>query len=120
MEEEERARDPITFKKGKANPNIKTLFHGSGPIGIRGIKCSGFDSRYFKPTGMYGRGAYFADNPCQSHGYTQADPDNNNCRQMFIVKVALGKQEVLTAAANNKLGPSPGYHSILGKAGKNN
>lgn len=37
---------------------------------------------------------------------------------MFLVMVALGRQEHLTAAANNKLGPKPGYHSILGTAGK--
>jgi hypothetical protein len=36
---------------------------------------------------------------------------------MLIVNVALGKQEVLKVAANNKLGPSVGYHSILGQAG---
>jgi hypothetical protein len=36
---------------------------------------------------------------------------------MFIVQVALGKQEVLNVAENNKLGPSKGYHSILGRAG---
>jgi hypothetical protein len=36
---------------------------------------------------------------------------------MFIVRVALGKQEVLNVASNNKLGPSKGYHSILGIAG---
>ena len=36
---------------------------------------------------------------------------------MFIVKVALGKQEPLIAAANNKLGPGKGFHSILGTAG---
>ena len=36
---------------------------------------------------------------------------------MFIVKVALGKQEVLNASDNNKLGPGIGYHSILGLAG---
>ena len=39
---------------------------------------------------------------------------------MFVVKVALGKQEVLKVAANNKLGPSKGHHSILGQAGGHN
>ena len=37
-----------------------------------------------------------------------------------MVKVALGKQEVLKNSANNKLGPSKGYHSILGQAGGHN
>jgi hypothetical protein len=39
---------------------------------------------------------------------------------MFIVNAALGKQEVLKNADNNKLGPSIGYHTILGQAGKHN
>ena len=61
---------------------------------------------------MYGKGAYFADVPSKSHDYTR-DP----VRYMFLVNVALGKQEVLNAADNNKLGPGPAYHSILGVAG---
>ena len=36
---------------------------------------------------------------------------------MFIVNVALGRQEELKSAANNKLGPEKGYHSIYGIAG---
>ncbi len=36
---------------------------------------------------------------------------------MFVVEVALGNQEVLKQAENNKLGPKPGFHSILGQAG---
>ena len=39
---------------------------------------------------------------------------------MFLVNVALGKQEVLNAAANDKSGPMAGYHSILGQAGAHN
>ncbi len=95
--------------------NCKILFHGSGELGIDGIKAFGFDARYFKPNGYYGRGAYFADVPSKSHQY--AGPDSNGLRRMFIVKVALGKQEELTVANNNKLGPGIGYHSILGLAG---
>ena len=37
---------------------------------------------------------------------------------MFVCSLALGKQEVLKVAANNKQGPSKGFHSILGQAGK--
>ena len=62
---------------------------------------------------MYGRGAYFAEDPAKSHGYTGSGPD----RHMFIVNVALGNQQRMPAAANNKTGPSKGYHSILGVAG---
>jgi hypothetical protein len=64
---------------------------------------------------MYGKGAYFADDPNKSDGYTDATR-----RYMFLVNVALGKQEVLKNSDNNKSGPKPGYHSILGQAGKHN
>jgi hypothetical protein len=37
---------------------------------------------------------------------------------MFIVNVALGNQENMAVTSNNKTGPSKGYHSILGTAGK--
>lgn len=46
------------------------LFHGSKTLGIKGIKEFGFDSRCFKSTGYYGRGAYFADDPEQSNQFT--------------------------------------------------
>lgn len=72
------------------NSNSKLLFHGSKSLGIKGIKESGFDSRFFNPTGFYGRGAYFADDPELSNRFT--DKNENGLRQMFIVKVALGKQ----------------------------
>lgn len=61
---------------------------------------------------MYGRGAYFAEDPAKSHDYTGA-PN----RKMFIVNVALGKQENLTAPNNAKTGPGVGYHSIYGTGG---
>ena len=78
---------------------------------MKGIIESGFDSRYFRAGGQYRRGAYIADDPTHSHSYTGSDVTE---RYMLIVKVALGKQEHLNAPANNKNGPQPGYHSILG------
>ena len=43
---------------------------------------------------------------------TRNSPDGN--RYMFIVKVALGKQEEIKKEENKKLGPSKGFHSIYG------
>ena len=97
--------------------NEKFLFHGSKEAGIFGIYDGGFDSRYFAKDGYYGRGAYFADESSKSHDYTEQCPKFNNLRCMFLCKVALGKQEHCKQSANGKLGPSPGYHSILGTAG---
>ncbi len=93
------------------------MFHGSKEAGITGIYEGGFDSRYFAKDGYYGRGAYFADDSSKSHQYVEKCPKYNNLNCMFLCKVALGKQEHCKQAANGKLGPSPGYHSILGTAG---
>jgi hypothetical protein len=38
---------------------------------------------------------------------------------MFIVRVALGKQEELRTEGKNKLGPAKGFHSIVGLARPN-
>lgn len=88
LECEKKRADPKSMQR--VDSNAKLLFHGSIEAGIEGIKKNGFDGRYFKPTGYYGRGAYFADVPSKSHQY--AGPDSNGLRRMFIVKVALGKQ----------------------------
>ena len=90
------------------------MFHGTkSKEGADGIKESGFDSRFYVTNCYYGRGAYFAEDPMKSHGYTGSGP----LRYMFVVNVALGKQEELKQAANNKTGPKHGYHSIYGIAG---
>lgn len=62
---------------------------------------------------MYGRGAYFAEDPVKSNEYTGSGPD----RHMFIVNVALGNQQRMQSTDNNKTGPKKGCHSILGVAG---
>lgn len=47
------------------------LFHGTRDVnGMKGIKKYGFDSRFYASGCMYGRGAYFADNPEKSNDYT--------------------------------------------------
>jgi hypothetical protein len=106
----------IREEAGNQDVNQKLLYHGTGEEGAKGIMNNGFDSRYFSLKNNYGRGVYLADDPAKSHDYTS--PDANKCRYMFIARVALGTQEVLQQAQNNKMGPSKGFHSILGQAGK--
>jgi hypothetical protein len=48
----------------------------------------------------------------RSHEFTSPDSEGN--RYMFIVKVALGNQEVINLECKEKLGPSKGFHSIYG------
>ena len=80
--------------------------------GAQGILKSGFDIRYSGKNGKYfGIGTYFADDPKLSNSYTS--PDAKNYRYMFVCWVALGLQERMTKSDDKKIGPAPGYHSIL-------
>ncbi|CAF1174161.1 unnamed protein product [Adineta ricciae] len=96
------------------NPNEQELFHGAKSLGAKGITEDGYDDRYFSKDGLYGHGAYFADNPQKSHGYTDANP-NDGTRVMFYNKVLLGESKVLTATDKTLVSAPLGFHSIIGK-----
>lgn len=55
----------------QTGPNDRLLYHGTRANAVESIKKFGFDSRYFRPTGLYGRGAYFADTPRKADEYTE-------------------------------------------------
>lgn len=99
------------------NVNDRLLYHGTDEAAAQSIKKYGFDSRYYNNHGNYGRGVYFADDPAKSHTYTKVNP--NGERFMFIVRVALGQQEVLSATNVNRTGPNKGFHSIFGRTDAN-
>jgi hypothetical protein len=98
-----------------ADPKEQELFHGTKGDGIDGITEDGFDDRYFNTSGMYGHGAYFADDPQKSHGYTAPDPNNNNTRVIYYTKVVLGNSSILTAANSTLVSAPKGFHSVIGK-----
>jgi len=63
---------------------------------------------------LLGHGAYFADNPLVSHGYTAPNPTDQT-RIIYYNKVTLGSECVLQAL-NRELTSAPkGYHSTHGK-----
>lgn len=71
LERSERKANPDNYDLKKINSNNKVLFHGcKSKEGAKGIKEFGFDTRYFNDSGLYGKGAYFADDPKKSHNYT--------------------------------------------------
>ncbi|CAF4058756.1 unnamed protein product, partial [Adineta steineri] len=95
------------------NPNERYLFHGTKGPGIDGIRDDGFDDRYYNASGNWGHGAYFADDPNKSHGYTSADTTDQT-RVMYYNKVLLGIESQQTAP-NQKLVSAPiGFHSVVG------
>jgi hypothetical protein len=63
---------------------------------------------------LLGHGAYFADNPLVSHGYTAPNP-NDNTRIMYYNKVALGKESVLQAINQELMSAPKDHHSTHGK-----
>jgi hypothetical protein len=63
----------------------------------------------------YGRGAYFANDPNYSNGFTNLD--HQNCRCIFIAKVLLGKQMNMTNESRDRTSCDPGYHSVFGPKG---
>jgi hypothetical protein len=63
---------------------------------------------------LLGHGAYFADNPRVSHGYTEPN-SNDNTRIMYYNKVALGKESVLQELNQELMSAPKFYHSTHGK-----
>ncbi|CAF1548147.1 unnamed protein product [Rotaria sp. Silwood1] len=96
------------------NPNEQELFHGTKSAGIIGITEDGYDDRYFNAGGLYGHGAYFADDPNKSHGYTEVNATDGT-RVMFFNKVLLGNPTTLTATNNSLISAPHGFHSVIGK-----
>lgn len=64
-----------------------------------------------------GHGAYFADDPQKSHGYTSANPTGNT-RVMYYNKVVLGTPTTLTATDQTLVSAPIGFHSVIGKHSK--
>jgi len=54
--------------------NEKILFHGTSPLGADGITSANFENSFYNPSGAWGSGAYFADDPNKSHSYTSTNP----------------------------------------------
>ena len=59
-----------------------------------------------------GHGAYFADDPLKSHGYTDK---TSRTRVMYYNKVLLGESMVLNAPDSKLVCAPKNYHSIIGK-----
>jgi hypothetical protein len=45
------------------NKNELILYHGTSKDGANGIAKYGFENSFFNPSGAWGAGAYFANNP---------------------------------------------------------
>ncbi|CAF0898682.1 unnamed protein product [Adineta steineri] len=95
------------------NPNERLLFHGTKDDGIKGIAEDGFDDRFFIPTGAWGHGGYFADDPRKSHNYTVPNAIDQT-RTMFYNKVLLGNESIQNAVDQTLVSAPKGFHSVRG------
>ena len=100
---------------GQANERL--LFHGTSKLGAEGISKSNFDDRFYKSGGLFGHGAYFADDPNKSNGY--ADKEANGMRHMFLCKVLLGKEQKIEGTKKALVCSEKGYNSIVGYVNAN-
>jgi hypothetical protein len=64
-----------------------------------------------------GRGAYFADDPRKSHGYTEPDNPSTNQRVIFYNKVLLGIESKQTTINKNLTAAPLDHHSVHGMDG---
>ena len=105
-------------RENGGNPNEMKLFHGTKEQdAIVGIPECSFDNRFFS-TGIFGKGAYFADDVTKCHHYNRRK--NTNERVVFYSKVIMGKINDVglapsTSTHSKTTAPPPGYHSITGK-----
>jgi hypothetical protein len=72
--------------------NIKYLFHGSNDKAYSNILETGFDTSYASPTGLLGKGIYFAEESGYSHGYGNITQTNlGKINHILYCKVNVGK-----------------------------
>ncbi|CAF1467367.1 unnamed protein product [Rotaria sordida] len=113
LEDTYEAMKKIIARECKGNPNEQKLYHGTRGDAINGIVEAGFDDRFFSPTGAWGHGTYFADDPRKSHDFTAANPINQT-RVIFYNKVILGKESIMNQANNSLTSAPKGFHSVRG------
>ncbi|CAF3951467.1 unnamed protein product, partial [Rotaria sp. Silwood1] len=101
----------------QSNPKERYLYHGTAPDAVQGITDFGFDDRYFSSDGLWGHGAYFAEDPRKSHDYAPVNPQDQT-RVMFYAKVLLGIQSVQDESDPSLNAAPIGYHSVQGTGGK--
>ncbi|CAF3996940.1 unnamed protein product [Rotaria sordida] len=98
------------------DPNECFLYHGTGIDNAKSIMEKGYDNRYFSTFGLYGRGAYFADNPAKSHDYTKLSNYSGTSRIIFYNKVVLGIPEILNTTDTTRMAAKVDHHSVQGTA----
>ena len=77
------------------------LFHGTSADTAKRIANDGFEERVARLGGLYGAGAYFAEQSNKSDQYTKADADG--IHRMFVARVLLGAHVLDSPVPQNEL-----------------
>ena len=110
-------RDEFVKTLGDANEAL--LFHGTDDTVVEPILRGGFDDRFWRSSGYFGRGAYFADDPNLSVSFTKAPPGGGP-RSIFVCSVLLGRVDDRSAnPISQPMGadfyPGAGFNSVKGR-----
>jgi hypothetical protein len=113
---------PDFARLGTAHPffgkpvNGYDLFHGTKKDAVPSIMQNGFDDHFFSPSGYFGAGASFADDPGLSMSFVDASPSH-----MFVCNVILGNmddthyQAPIESPLGRDFRPAPGVDSMKGR-----
>lgn len=112
----EKSNNPILEEKFKqrskqlTTQNVKYLFHGSADKAYDSILETGFDLEYANPSGLLGKGIYFAEDASYSHGYGRVTRTNlGSINHILYCKVNIGR----TSEGRTGLSSAPeGYDSV--------
>ena len=107
------------YAKTLGDANEKLLFHGTDNAVVEAILRGGFDDRFWKSSGYFGRGAYFADDPNLSIKYTSS-PAGGGLRSIFVCSVLLGRiddrsQNPISKPLGADFYPGVGFNSVQGR-----
>ena len=98
--------------KNGLNPisNTRYLLHGTKEQNLPSIFRCGLRTVYARESGvgLYGKGVYFTDSSCKANQYTGKVGE---LRHIFICRVILGRQKLLTKLDRDLTSAPDGYHS---------
>jgi len=103
--------------RGKAESSDRLLLHGTSDTNPDLLFANGFDFRFSKGRGLWGRGMYFSSDLeyVKTFAYRSTSAKKGE-RQLLIAYVCLGRSALLDKD-KNLVKPPAGYDSVTGQVG---
>jgi hypothetical protein len=120
----------VELQLRSAEANEVMLWHGTTPEHADMIVREGFDERVGRPSGRFGAGVYFAEDPAKADSYTgdsctgknlssyppTQQPRADALRHLFLSRVTLGTVAEQAQPTPEARRPPPGSQSVVGCA----